>query len=725
MRNRLLLLTIILLPLTAQVASVHSWGNGGFSNNPANPNYGTHDWIAEHALDWLPQHEKQLILDNVAAYLYGTELPDNASQPNGIGDTSKHHVYFFANGTLQDNSSATRAQEEYNKALEYYRSGDNASASRELGTVTHYVSDLASYGHVMGAETDWGAEEHHAAYEDYVSSRTDNYTSELNTYLSYDGTLSHMTAYAASLELANNTTFDDGGPYTCKWMDTSYNWTDLQFRDRAGESLNLAVNIITDVLHSFHLEITEHHINVPYWSQPNGYYCGPASLQMVFDYYGEPIPQTEIAEVAKTTGPGTYTVGLRRAAHFSNQSTSAGTEMPHRITGYTMRTLGYAALEIGGMTIEQLKTVIDSDYPVIALMLTVPDGFGHFRVVTGYDETFIFTNDPWNYGGGFGGINYKLTYSDFDQLWDYSGHWAMVTYPWFITLNMPSSVNPRTDFTVTANVTYPMPPIFQPSYPASACRTTIIPPEGVALTEGQNDTITLPDMLPGSNTQVSWIMKAKEAGYFKISVQAEGNITGFDSLSPSPEEYTDRIGTINSSSFLAVGPEGHDTEVVQLALSRNVVSKGVPEQTNVQVNITARNRSNYQEKFNLTIRANGTEIHKETLTAAPWSNAYLEFNFNTTSLDYGNYTIIAETEIMQDETNTTNNQLTSSILITILGDLRSDGRIDIFDVVKVAIVYGARQGDANYDPSADLLPDGNIDQLDLQILRFNFGKTIL
>lgn len=43
---------------------VSGWSNGGYSADPANPDYGTHDWIAEHALDWLPQEEKQFLLDN-------------------------------------------------------------------------------------------------------------------------------------------------------------------------------------------------------------------------------------------------------------------------------------------------------------------------------------------------------------------------------------------------------------------------------------------------------------------------------------------------------------------------------------------------------------------------------------------------------------------------------------------------------------------------------------
>jgi hypothetical protein len=50
--------------------------------------------FAQHALDWLPTEEKQYITDNLATYLYGTELPDNNGAIDGIGDTTKHHIYF-------------------------------------------------------------------------------------------------------------------------------------------------------------------------------------------------------------------------------------------------------------------------------------------------------------------------------------------------------------------------------------------------------------------------------------------------------------------------------------------------------------------------------------------------------------------------------------------------------------------------------------------------------
>jgi len=249
------LLLIGIFCITSNVKRVKAWGNGGNSTDPSNPNYGTHDWIAEHALDWLPTEEKQYILDNLVAYLYGTELPDNGKAPDGIGDAAaKHHIYYWSNGSLQDDASAVRAYEEYNKALNFLKSGEFANASKTAGIMGHYIVDLAVFGHVMGAYTDWGAEQHHSDYEDYVNQRTDSYNDEFNVYLSFDGELRIISAYDAAKELAYDTTFDVDGNLTCMWMDQNYNWSDPVFKDRCGESLNLAVNYLTDVLHTLYQE---------------------------------------------------------------------------------------------------------------------------------------------------------------------------------------------------------------------------------------------------------------------------------------------------------------------------------------------------------------------------------------------------------------------------------------------------------------------------------------
>ncbi len=252
--TRSVLPTLIVCILLLTVQPVLGWSNGGYSADPSSPDYGTHDWIAQHALDYLPAQEKQYIVDNLAVYLYGTELPDNNQASDGIGDTGKHHSYFYANGTLQDDSSAKRANEEYQKALTYLKNKDYTDAAKEAGVMTHYIADMAVFGHMMGTKTAWGTEKHHSDYETYVTDKTEAYDSTFNSYLTFDGSLRNVSAYDAAKNVAYDTTFGGGSSYGCGWMDSSYDWSNTAFSSRSGQSLNLAVNAVADVLHTLYLE---------------------------------------------------------------------------------------------------------------------------------------------------------------------------------------------------------------------------------------------------------------------------------------------------------------------------------------------------------------------------------------------------------------------------------------------------------------------------------------
>lgn len=252
-RATLVATLILLLASNYLVISCRAWSNGGFSPSPDSPNYGTHDWIAEHALDWLPEEARWWINANLNWYLYGTELPDNGRAPDGIGDVNLHHVYFGADGALIDDSAARRANETFNQALAYMLARDFASAAKYAGAMTHYIADVAVFGHVMGGGTDWGAEEHHDDYERYVNSKTSSYNSDWSAHLSFDGELRLITAYDAAVELAYDTTFDTSGRgLTCVWMDRNYDWSNQTFMMRAMESINLAVNYVTDVLYTLY-----------------------------------------------------------------------------------------------------------------------------------------------------------------------------------------------------------------------------------------------------------------------------------------------------------------------------------------------------------------------------------------------------------------------------------------------------------------------------------------
>jgi hypothetical protein len=293
-----------------------------------------------------------------------------------------------------------------------------------------------------------------------------------------------------------------------------------------------------------------HYIDVPFYYQENDYYCGPAALQMVFDYYGENISQTEIAEVARTAPYVTFTDDLRRAAHFSNLSTSMGTEMVENITGYTLRKLGYAVSEVSGMTLDDLKALIGRGSPLILLMRWIPgEEYGHYRVAVGYNDTHVFLHDPWNTTWGYtnyGGPNTAMNYTFFQDMWDYSGRWGLFISPWRVTINMPIRIHVGETFQVTADIFYPSPgPFSLYNYPASSCKASLTLSDGLTLGDHEDLTKDIENLQAGSFTQVSWVVNAPQPGNYSITVQAEGIVSG--SVTEKPEagpsyEYQDMIG---------------------------------------------------------------------------------------------------------------------------------------------------------------------------------------
>ncbi len=206
-------------------------------------------------MNFLPSNESTWLTQNKNVYLYGTEAPDNSHASfqghSGYGDTTKHHNY-YSGTTCTDDAASSRAQEEYQHALDSLRNKDYAVAAWYAGAMTHYIADLAVFGHVMTNEV------HHSDYEDQVNAVTSTYSDATFT-ITFDGTLETTSAYDASKSLGLDTWADGGGTYTASWMDANFqgssvsSWT-TEYRSRTNELLNLAINLIAATLHTLTVE---------------------------------------------------------------------------------------------------------------------------------------------------------------------------------------------------------------------------------------------------------------------------------------------------------------------------------------------------------------------------------------------------------------------------------------------------------------------------------------
>lgn len=238
--------------MTLMLPPAAAWGNGGYSSDQSNPDYGTHDWIAEAALAMQTRDVTFLRTTYHSEFLLGTEAPDN---PAYIGDTTKHHVYFHASHQLQDDICAVRASEIYEIALGYLLAGDRHSAAFDIGVLAHYVSDPGVFGHTMGTYTDWGSEKHHSDYEDEFESMIGSLSPPAGLPLGDSG------AYDATLNLGERITFGEGVIQANTWMDTNYSWADGTFVASATASLNESVATVAAVIN--HLMIEAYPLSSP------------------------------------------------------------------------------------------------------------------------------------------------------------------------------------------------------------------------------------------------------------------------------------------------------------------------------------------------------------------------------------------------------------------------------------------------------------------------------
>ena len=120
-------------------------------------------------------------------------------------------------------------------------------------------------------------------------------------------------------------------------------------------------------------------MNIPFYKQLTDYNCGPASLQMVFDYFNKHVRQKILQQSLHASGTGGTTHGalIRKATRE-----------------------GFYCYVNNNSTLFEIKHFLSMDLPVIVHFVEPSDNEGHYAVVAGYKKGILLFNDPWN-GKGF------------------------------------------------------------------------------------------------------------------------------------------------------------------------------------------------------------------------------------------------------------------------------------------------------------------------------------
>jgi len=140
--------------------------------------------------------------------------------------------------------------------------------------------------------------------------------------------------------------------------------------------------------------------------------CGPACVQMVLDFFNvDPLPsQEELAkEMNSTLCEYTYAWNVHKAFQKRN--------IEVEFDGHLNNT----------DSLENLKGNVSLNRPAIVLMWYDGSNItGHYRVVTGYNETGFFLHDPAAPGNTYSGPNIYFDNVTFVKLWTKYDEWLLI-----------------------------------------------------------------------------------------------------------------------------------------------------------------------------------------------------------------------------------------------------------------------------------------------------------
>ncbi len=214
---------------------------------------------------------------------------------------------------------------------------------------------------------------------------------------------------------------------------------------------------------------------------------------------------------------------------------------------------------------------------------------------------------------------------------------------------------------------------------------------------------------------------------------APGNYTITATAVPVAGE-TDLSNNAKNATIQVIVPR-HDVVVSSLTPASDHVNQG---QT-LSIQVVVLNNGTVTETFDANATYDGTLIGTQTVSSLAASNTQtLTFNWNTTGVAPGNYTITATATPPAGQTDLSNISKTATVQVLPPGPAQSpydlDGDhnphgTDINDVAVVAKAFGSSQSNpqGRWNPKADLYgpngaPDGKVDLSDIAMIAKNFGK---
>ncbi len=148
-------------------------------------------------------------------------------------------------------------------------------------------------------------------------------------------------------------------------------------------------------------------LKTPHFKQSKDGLCLPACARMVLAYWGYTVSEAGVAKILGTKPFGTPISNIKQ-----------------------LRQIGYQ-VDLASLTLAQLKAYINNGHPVITQVWTTmldywgwETGSSHIVVVIGFDETFVYLNDP-----AFVEAPRRILWDGFLAAWAEFDEMAVLIYP--------------------------------------------------------------------------------------------------------------------------------------------------------------------------------------------------------------------------------------------------------------------------------------------------------
>lgn len=163
----------------------------------------------------------------------------------------------------------------------------------------------------------------------------------------------------------------------------------------------------------------------------------------------------------------------------------------------------------------------------------------------------------------------------------------------------------------------------------------------------------------------TWTLHLSDAMLAKFRDLGKIDITVDGAYHSTVNAYT----YFNETQNLII-PQGVGTHTIQFTKNRDIAIINVAPSTTtavagttVNINVTVRNEGSMKETFNVTTYYDNNKIGTQTVTdLSPEATTILTFNWNTSTLPLGNYTIKAEASTVPSEIDTADNIYINGII---------------------------------------------------------------